>query len=305
LGHTGGLPFHDLFAPVGDDAVWDYDQAQKFVVEGFRAYSDKMADFAVRNFRENWIDVGPRRGKRDGAFCAGTRGDESRILMNFDPSFGSVFTLAHELGHAYHNICLADRENLQKTTPMTLAETASIFCETIIKRRAIAQFEGSEKLAILEASLQGACQVVVDISSRYHFETTAISGRFERELSARELCEAMRAAQLATYGDGLDEDRLHPYMWAAKPHYYSYSAFYNFPYMFGLLFALGLYKIYTDEPNGFHERYDRLLSETGLFDAAELASNFGINIREKAFWAGSLAILEEDILAFERLAAEN
>ena len=298
LGYEGGLKFYDVFAPVGKDANWNYDAAMKFVEDGFRLYSDKMADFAVRTFRENWVDVGPRKGKRDGAFCCDMRGDESRILMNYKPSFGSVATLAHELGHAYHNVCLAERTALLRRTPMTLAETASIFCETIIKRQAIGSTSGEEKLAILEASLQGACQVVVDISSRYKFETTVITGRKQRELSAREMCEAMRDAQLATYGDGLDSEALHPYMWAAKPHYYSYSSFYNFPYMFGLLFALGLYAIYQKEPQGFHERYDELLSNTGLFDAATLAANFGIDIRSKEFWAGSLSVLKNDIDEF-------
>lgn len=302
LGRQNGLPFHDLFAPVGKDRAWEYDEAKSFVLDGFGSYSQKMADLAREHFDHNWIDVPPRPGKRDGAFCAHTRDGESRVLMNYKPSFGSVSTLAHELGHSYHNLCLKGRTPWQQDTPMTLAETASIFCETIIKRRAVSQTSGAEQMAILEASLQGSCQVVVDITSRYLFETGVIAGRKERELSAREMCELMADAQRATYGDGLDPERLHPYMWAAKPHYYSYSAFYNFPYMFGLLFALGLYAIYEAEPNGFHDRYDELLSSTGLDDAAALTDRFGVNIRDKAFWAGSLAVLRDDIDAFEALA---
>lgn len=295
LGHTGGLPFYDLFAPVGSDQEWSVEQAQEFVEEGFRSYSDKMGDFAARSFRENWHDFPPQKGKRDGAFCASTRDGESRMLYNFKPSFSSVSTLAHELGHAYHNVCLQDRMPMQRQTPMTLAETASIFCETIIKRRALESTSGAAKLAILEASIMGASQVVVDITSRYLFETETIDRRKERELSPTELCDIMRRAQLDTYGDGLDPDFLHPYMWAAKPHYYSYMAFYNFPYMFGLLFALGLYRVYTEQPEGFHERYDDLLSSTGLYPAAELTARFGIDIRDKAFWAGSLAVILDDI----------
>ena len=184
---------------------------------------------------------------------------------------------------------------------MTLAETASIFCETIIKRRALQDAEGEEKLAILDASLQGATQVTVDISSRFRFEREVIERRKERALTAQELCDIMRDAQLSTYGDGLDPDALHPYMWAAKPHYYSDRAFYNFPYMFGLLFALGLYRIYQENPEGFHDRYDSLLSRTGLAMAADLTNEFGIDIGKKEFWAGSLAVIADDIEEFCQL----
>lgn len=302
LGRSAGLPFYDLFAPVGEDKEWDWEQGKAFVEEGFRSYSDKMGDFAARSFEENWHDVAPKKGKRDGAFCSSTRGDESRMLHNFKPAFGSVSTLAHELGHAYHNVCLAERTQLQRQTPMTLAETASIFCETIIKRRALAATNGQAKLAILEAAICGANQVVVDITSRFRFESETIERRFERELSPTELCDVMKRAQVSTYGDGLDAELLHPYMWAAKPHYYAYMAFYNFPYMFGLLFALGLYRVYEAEPNGFHTRYDELLSSTGLSMAADLTQRFGINIRDKAFWAGSLAVIGEDIEEYVTLA---
>jgi pepF/M3 family oligoendopeptidase len=298
LGHQGGLPFYDIFAPIGGTKVWSWEEGENFVEEGFGSYSEKLGKFARRSFDEAWHDVDPRPGKVDGAFCAGIRGDESRMLHNFKASFNSVSTLAHELGHAYHNVCLAERTPMQKSTPMTLAETASIFCETIIKRRALAETSGDERLGILEASLQGACQVVVDITSRYRFESEVVNRRRERELSARELCEIMREAQLSTYGDGLDENALHPYMWAAKPHYYSTFSFYNFPYMFGLLFALGLYRVYQEKPEGFHEAYDALLSRTGMSMASELTAEFGIDINDINFWRGSLAVLKDDIEQF-------
>lgn len=298
LGHTGGLPFCDLFAPLGGDRAWAYDEATTFVERHFRGYSDKMGDFAQRAFNENWIDVPPVPGKRDGAYCMGVRGDESRILMNYKPAFGSVSTLAHELGHGYHNLCLASRSAMQRRTPMTLAETASIFCETIIKQAALQEGTDQEKLGILEATLMGACQVVVDITSRYLFESRVLDLRSQRELSARELGEIMQQAQRETYGDGLSE--LHPYMWAAKPHYYG-RAFYNFPYMFGLLFGLGLYARYKADPDGFRAAYDDLLASTGLADAAELGARFGIDVRSAAFWQGSLSVIEQDIDRYERL----
>ncbi|MBC7805879.1 MAG: oligoendopeptidase F, partial [Akkermansiaceae bacterium] len=217
-------------------------------------------------------------------------------------SFDSVSTLAHELGHGYHNLCLADRTPLQSGTPMTLAETASIFCETIVKEAVLKTAGEAEQVAILEASLQGQCQVVVDITSRFQFEEAVFERRRERELSVEEFCALMTDAQKDTYGDGLDETRMHPFMWAVKGHYYG-STFYNFPYMFGLLFGLGLYAQYQVEGESFRPRYDELLSRTGMSDAATLADGFGINIRDEAFWKSSLDLIGQDIEKFVALTA--
>jgi oligoendopeptidase F len=213
--------------------------------------------------------------------------------------------LAHELGHAYHNLNLSQRTMLQRDTPMTMAETASIFCETIVRQAALAQASPEQQLTILEASLQGACQVVVDISSRFLFEQRALERRRARELSASEFCGLMEQAQRETYGDGLDPNALHRYMWAAKPHYYSTSrSFYNYPYMFGLLFGLGLYARYQEDPDAFRKGYDELLSSTGMAEPAELAARFGIELSTAAFWRSSLDIIRADIDRFERLVGE-
>jgi len=299
------MAFYDLFAPIGESqARWSYSKACEFVAEQFRSYSDKLGDFAERNYKENWIDAEPRPGKVDGAYCMGLRRDESRILMNYKPSFGAVSTLAHELGHGYHNYCLHGRTATQRALPMTLAETASIFCETIIRQAVVKTGTAAEKFVVLEASLQGSCQVVVDISSRFLFESSMFEGRKKRELSAREMCEHMRNAQLNTYGDGLAPDGLHPYMWAAKGHYYGRS-FYNFPYMFGLLFGLGLYSVYQQDPEPFKARYDDLLSSTGMADAATLGRRFGIDITTPEFWRSSLHQIRADVDEFERLVDEG
>jgi pepF/M3 family oligoendopeptidase len=304
---TEHLAWFDLFAPLGSEGgSWPYDKAEVFVEEQFRAFSDKMGDFAARAFRERWIDAEPRHGKRDGAYCSGFRKDESRILMNYKPSFGSVMTLAHELGHGYHNLCLAQRTPMQKETPMTLAETASIFCEAIIKRVYLDQAPAEEQLGILEGMLQGYCQVVVDITSRFLFEQAVFEKRTERDLSAGELSQLMLDSQRQTYGEGLDPELLHPYMWAAKPHYYSSGrSFYNFPYMFGLLFGLGLYSRYEQDPEAFKANYDDLLSSTGMDDAAGLASRFGFDIRTPDFWRGSLNVIRKDIDRFEQLVRNS
>lgn len=298
------LPWYDLFAPLPSAGrEWTWDQAETFIETVFRGYSDRLADFANMTFAEGWTDAEPRLGKRDGGFCMSIRPGESRIFMNFKPSFGSVSTLAHELGHAYHNLCLKTQPPLLRSTPMTLAETASIFCETLIRQAGLKQGSDEEKLEILEASIMGSVQTVVDITSRFLYEFEVFERRIERELSASEHCEIMTRAQLETYGDGLDPEFLHPYMWAVKPHYYSASrSFYNFPYMFGLLFGLGLFAIYEKDPEGFRARYDDLLSSTGLDGASELAARFDIDLRSEAFWAGSLGVISADIDRFVTLA---
>jgi oligoendopeptidase F len=298
------LAWYDLFAPVGSAGrTWGYEDASDFIVEKFGQFSPRLSEFAARAFRENWIDAEPRAGKVGGAFCMRLRKDESRILSNYKPTIESVLTLAHELGHGYHNLNLSSQTLLNQDTPMTLAETASIFCETVIRNAAMEGAGRDEQLEILEAAVQGACQVVVDITSRFLFESTVFEGRTKRELSVVELNAAMLDAQKQTYGDGLDEAVLHPYMWAVKGHYYSSArSFYNYPYMFGLLFGLGLYAIYRRDPRGFTERYDALLASTGLADAATLAAGMGIDIRSPDFWRASLGIVRDDIDRFEKLS---
>lgn len=297
------LAWYDICAPLGADGkVWEFDEATTFIIEQFGTYSARLADFAARAFRERWVDAEPRPGKRDGASCIRLRADESRILTNYKPSFVGVGILAHELGHGYHNLNQAGRTPLQRTHPMTLAETASIFCETIIRQAALRNADASEQIAILDASLQNSCLVVVDIISRFLFEQRIFEQRKQRELSIDEFNALMLEAQRETYGDGLDESTLHPYMWAVKQHYYSTTRwFYNYPYMFGLLFGLGLYARYQQAPEAFREEYDELLSSTGLADAATLAARFGIDLHSQAFWRASLDVIRADINRFEEL----
>lgn len=299
------LVWYDLFAPVGvTRQEWSYENAKALIIAQFGGYSNRMGEFAARAFRENWIDAEPRTGKRDGAFCMGLRRDESRVMTNYQPGYKSVLTLAHELGHAYHNLNLAHQPMLNRDTPMTLAETASIFSETIVRKALLVQLPQSERLGILEASLVNATQVVVDITSRFIFEQSVFKSRARRDLSIDELSQLMVSAQQVTYGDGLDSEYPHPFMWAAKPHYYSSDrSFYNFPYMFGFLFGLGLYARYQQAPEAFKTRYDALLASTGLGDATALASKMGIDLHSVEFWRSSLETVRIDIDQFIELSA--
>jgi pepF/M3 family oligoendopeptidase len=295
------LPWWDLFAPMGKSSrTFEYPQAQQFVLENFAKFSEELAEFADTAFKNNWIDVGPRPGKRAGAFCMRVPGvKESRVMLNFEGNLDWVFTLAHELGHGFHNYCLyqKDRTALQTRNPMTLAETASIMCETIVTDAAIKMAESKEEeLAILETALLGDSQVVVDIYSRYLFETEVFNRREKAELSADEFNEIMEWAQGETYGDGLNPAYRQKYMWTWKPHYYYPGlAFYNYPYAFGLLFGTGLYTIYKERGEAFVEEYKGLLSYTGMGQAADLAARFDIDLRSQSFWEGSLRLIGERV----------
>ena len=301
LGHDGPLPWWDLFAPVGDaaDAQVSWTEAVSQVTDAFGGYSASLAGLVERATADQWIDAEPRTGKEGGAFCMPMRGAESRVMLNFDGSANSVQTLAHELGHAYHNTNLAERTPMQRQTPMALAETASIFCETIMVEAGLALTPPERRLGLLDTDLQGACQVVVDIHSRFLFESALCERRQQQALSVTELNELMVDAQRRAYGAGLDHDELHPYMWAVKGHYF--TPFYNWPYTFGLLFGIGLYARYRDDPDRFRAGYDDLLSATGLDDAAGLAGRFGIDVRSSDFWSSSLDVLRARIDAFEAL----
>ncbi|MGB8980529.1 MAG: M3 family oligoendopeptidase [Anaerolineales bacterium] len=301
------LAWWDIFAPLGrTDKVYSFEEARDFILENFGKFSPDLAAFAKRAFDSNWIDAEQRDGKRGGAFCMEVQGPrESRILANFDGSFDQVSTLAHELGHAFHNECAyqADKTVLQQLTPMTLAETASTMCETIVTEAVLASTnDPQERLGVLEAQIQNAGQIVVDIYSRYLFEKEVFERRDEAELSADDFCDIMERAQKATYGDGLDERYLQKFMWTWKPHYYSPGlSFYNYPYAFGLLFATGLYAIYKQRGAEFVEDYKRLLASTGEQTAAKLAKRFGIDITHRKFWDDSLAIIGQRIDRYAEL----
>ena len=300
LGKTQ-LAWWDLAAPTAQSTrTFTFDEARTFILDNFRGFAPELHALAARAFDEHWIDAEQRPGKRGGAFCDGVPlFKESRILCNFDGSLDQVSTIAHELGHAFHNECLfaAGKTELQSVLPMTLAETASIMCETIAMDAALAQASNpQDELAILETSLIGSSQVIVDIYSRFLFEREVFERRALVEVSAEELCEIMARAQRETYGDGLDERFLHPYMWTWKPHYYDpKNSFYNFPYAFGLLFATGLYAIYQERGESFVPAYRALLASAGEASAADLAARFGIEIRTRAFWDASLAIIGQRV----------
>jgi pepF/M3 family oligoendopeptidase len=301
LGYEGSLPFYDLFAPLGNaDIKFSYDEAHGYLVEVLGRFSDEMGSFIDHAFRNRWIDAFPKQGKGGGAFCSSIHAiSQSRILSNFIGSFSDVTTLAHELGHAYHGYCLKDFPVINTNYPMPLAETASIFNELLVSQATLADASSDTALAIIEAELMAATQVIVDIYSRYLFETELFSRRADTTLTVEELKAMMLSAQIKAYGDGLDSNILHPYMWQNKTHYYLCDLhFYNFPYAFGLLFGHGVYAQYQAEPTNFPKKYKELLQATGTNSVADTAKKIGIDIRTSEFWDTSLEDISKTIDKF-------
>lgn len=308
LGYKNGLPFYELYAPVAEaDMKYNYEEGKAFVEKNFRSFSDHLGDFAKKACDNNWIDVYPREGKVGGAFCSGLHSiGESRVMLNYGGNLGDAITMAHELGHGFHGECLRNESILNADYPMPIAETASTFCETIVKKAAIKEATPDEAFAILENEVCDCTQVIVDIYSRFLFESELFERRKESSLTADELKEVMLRAQKEAYGDGLDENSLHPYMWTWKPHYYDAEFnFYNFPYAFGLLFAKGLYAEYLKRGSDFPEQYEKLLSVTGKNEISDVTKIMGIDIHDINFWRGSLKIVEEDINTFLKLSYER
>ena len=305
LGYDGGLRFYDLFAPVGR-MQGDYtpDDAREILVRELGAFSPRMANMINRAFDERWIDMYPREGKTGGAFCEGNHPlKQSFVLTNFEGSYSSVSTLAHELGHAYQNECMNDVSILMSDYPMPLAETASIFNETLLSESILKTADRNARIALIEQQLGDAAQVIVDILSRYIFESEVVNRRKDAILSASELCEIMLDAQKQTYGDGLDPECMHPYMWACKSHYYSTGVhFYNFPYAFGQLFAVGVYALYEKKGADFLPDYEKLLRFAGSGDVREVAASVGIDVTDVNFWRGSLKVFEQKLEELEALA---
>ena len=308
LGHENGLPFYDLFAPVGNSSrTFTVEESKDYLIENFKTFSADLAEMTEEFFDKHYIDFYPRKGKVGGAFCANLPMiKQSRVLTNFTGSLSDVVTLAHELGHAYHGLHIENHRPLNQDYSMPVAETASTFNENIIMNTAIKEASDEEKIALIESQLQDTTQIIVDIYSRYLFESAVFENREQSFMFSKDLEEMMLSAQKEAYGDGLDQSYLHPYMWACKPHYYSTGlSFYNFPYAFGGLFSKGLYAIYQEQPEGFVEKYQELLRATTVSSVEDTAKVLGVDVSTPEFWKKALAEVAESIEAFIDLTPLN
>lgn len=296
LGYSNGLPWYDMYAPiVNDTKEYSYQEGCQEVLKRFYSFSTHLGDFARKAIDEHWIDVYPREGKTGGAFCENIISiKESRFLLNYGNHFSDIITLAHELGHGFHGECLKNESILNTHYPMPIAETASTLCETIVAKEAIKDASRETAITILENSLMDATQVIVDIYSRFLFEYKVFERRKKGPLSAKELCDTMLESQKEAYSDSIDPRYFHPYMWTWKPHYYDpdYS-FYNYPYVFGLLLAKGLYALYVKD-HSFSKTYESFLAMTGKNDLEDVCQTLNIDLSSESFWQSSMDIIKED-----------
>lgn len=304
LGHKGALPFYDLFAPVvKSHKEYTVDEAKEFVLKCFYSFSEDLGNFAKLAFENRWLDIMPKKGKVGGAYCETIHSiSESRILLNFGGAFDDVVTMAHELGHAFHNTKLFNLSEINSFYPMPIAETASTFCESIVVNEALKLADENEKINILENDIMGLTQCIVDIYSRFLFEDSVFNCRKNGTLSVNELNDLMMSAQKKAYGKGLDEKYLHKYMWICKPHYYdSEFNYYNFPYAFGALLSKGLYSLYKKMGKDFLNLYDKFLSLSSTMLLSDVAKIAEIDLYSKEFWLTGINQIINEIDQFDKM----
>ena len=302
LGHEGSLPWYDLFAPMGkNDKEYTTEDAREYLLNIFKKFDTELHDMVKSAFDQAWIDFYPREGKVGGAFdCGVPSAKQSRVLTNFDGSFSDVVTLAHELGHSFHDRQVFKNSILNQDYSMPVAETASTFNEVLVMSTAIKEATDKDtKIALIESELMDACQIICDIYSRFTFEKSVFDNRADEFMGADRLSTLMLEAQKKAYGDGLDESLMHQYMWVCKGHYYSGGlSFYNFPYAFGGLFARGLYAKYESEGEAFVDTYKEMLRATAVMDIEDCAKIAGIDLTNKSFWCQGLEVIKKEIDEF-------
>ncbi|KAI7282707.1 hypothetical protein KC345_g3394 [Hortaea werneckii] len=302
LGHRGQLPFYDVFAPIGAESSIriTYAEAQTMIIAGFCRFSPELGAFARKVFGQRWIDAEPRSGKGNFGMCVDIFPvGESRIITSFNGNYIDVSVLAHEIGHAYHSSRLAGQTMLNTEYPVPIAETASIFCESLIHVELLQSLPAEEADAILERSLADAGYYIVDFYARYCFESRLYARRKSGTLSVEELNTLMLESMHAAYGDSVLPGSIHPYQWISKAGYYmAGNEFLNFPYSFGLLFSKGLYAQYKKQGADFVNRYEQFLSATSTQSILEAAKLMDIDVHSLAFWQDALGLIAGDIEKF-------
>ena len=302
------LCWQDVDAPITlenlEASSYTYDEACDFVIENFSTFGSKLTAFTKHALENRWVEAEDRANKRPGGYCTSLPEDEeSRIFMTFTGSTSDVSTLAHELGHAFHSYVMKDMPEINRKYAMNVAETASTFAETIINNATIKHASSDkEKFMLLNAKLEGATAMFLNIHARFLFEDAFYTERAEGIVSEKRLNELMIEAQKKSYGDQLES--YHPHFWCSKLHFFIDSPpFYNFPYTFGYLFSLGIYAEYLKHPEGFEEKYIALLRDTAVMNVEDLAmKHLGADLTDESFWKAGIDIMKQDVEAFMRLA---
>jgi oligoendopeptidase F len=298
------LSWHDVGAPLGSvNKVIPYDEAAAFILEHFGRFSPKLRELAEVAFTEGWVEAEDRPGKRPGGFCTSFPvSGQSRIFMTYAGNTSNVSTLAHELGHAFHQHIMSGLPPMAQNYAMNVAETASTFAEMIVVDAAVRDAASrEERIALLEDKLQQAVAYFMNIQARFIFEKHFYAERKNGLVSVARLNQLMEEAQKTAYGDALAD--YEPHFWASKLHFYITSyPFYNFPYTFGYLFSLSLYARSLEEGAAFEEKYVALLRDTGRLTVEELAKrHLGVDLTNVDFWQAAVDLAVADIEEFLRL----
>ncbi|HEX7055769.1 MAG TPA: M3 family oligoendopeptidase [Bacilli bacterium] len=303
------LNWYDVDAPVFSvqESV-TFDEAAELIITQFGKFSPRMAEFAKMAFAERWIEAEDRPGKRPGGFCTSfPLKRQSRIFMTFAGTKDNVATLAHELGHAFHQHVMDDLPDMLQQYAMNVAETASTFAELIVSDAAVNMAaDRGEKLALLAEKAGNVVTFFMNIHCRFLFETRFYEERKRGRVSVERLHELMEEAQKEAFCGVLGE--YHPQFWASKLHFYITSyPFYNFPYTFGYLFSAGIYARALQEGSSFEQRYVNLLRDTGAMTVEQLAQkHLQADLTGEAFWQSAVDVVQKDIAEFLRLTeAEN
>ncbi|OWR30545.1 oligoendopeptidase [Saccharibacillus sp. O23] len=300
------LGWHDVDAPIGaSESKIAYDDAAELIVEQFRSFSPRMADFAQRAFDNHWIEAEDRAGKRPGGFCTSLPlTKQTRIFMTYSGTASNVSTLAHELGHGYHQHVMDELPTFSQRYAMNVAETASTFAEMIVAdslvRKAATE---EEQLVLLDDKIQRSIAFFMNIHARFLFETRFYEKRRGGLLTPQDLSKLMVEAQEEAFCGALGD--YHPHFWASKLHFYNTGVpFYNFPYTFGYLFSTGIYARAQQEGTGFAEKYDALLLDTGRMTVEELASkHLNVDLTQRDFWQAAVDVSASDVRTFLELTA--
>lgn len=304
------LGWQDVDAPVavGDvkSTKFTYDEACDFIIDNFATFGPKLAEFAKHALENRWVEAEDRPNKRPGGYCTELpEFQESRIFMTFTGSNSDTSTLAHELGHAFHSHVMNDLPRLNQNYAMNVAETASTFAETIISNATVANAKSKEeKITLLNAKLENATAMFLNIHARFLFETAFHEERLKGIVTEERLNELMVNAQKEAYCDSLAS--YHPHFWCSKLHFFIDDVpFYNFPYTFGYLFSLGVYAEYLRNPEGFEEKYIALLRDTGSMKVEDLAmKHLGVDLTKPDFWEAGIKLAAKDAEEFIRLTEE-
>ena len=298
----------DLFAPppASSHRSIPFEEAIEIIALAFTGFDPEMGEFARMMAERGWIDAAPTPNRRTGAYCTKFADPvEPRVFITYAGTMDNVITLAHELGHAWHNWLIRDLPMSQRSYPMTLAETASIFAETLVRSALFEQAQSAEeRQAIAWAEADGAATFLVNIPARFAFEQTLVAEREQGYVSSARLKALTDEAWGRWYEESLG--RYHPMFWAAKAHFsIAGFGFYNYPYLFGYLFSLGVYQqLISRQAAGEQDvaqAYRALLRDTGRMSAEELVvKHLGQDIREAAFWQGSLALVAAAVDRFEQ-----